>query len=547
MFRCVKPLRFVALACATSAASVAGMAVSHAQQRQAPMFYDARRLPDMEVERRNQEVLQEQRRASEERRLETEANSRRLADEAKAQEARIAAESAAKKKADDARVAALETQRKADEDKRLAAEAEAKKKADEAARVAALETQRKADEDKRLAAEAEAKKKADEAARVAALETQRKADEDKRLAAEAEAKKKADEAARVAALETQRKADEDKRLAAEAEAKKKADEATRLAALETQRKADEDKRLAAEAEAKKKADEAARVAALETQRKADEAARAAALAAQTRAAPAQQTVALIPQVVPAQQVAAGAPCEATKAQISYLAGGVMRAVIASPCRKGQAVSVSYGGTKTVRKIDANGNAKFDVDLFLGNSQPVALSYLGGHTETVQPAAGDLAEVFKIALIWDAPVNLDLHAFENGSLPGKSGHLWAGSTGTPKAAKAQLTDNGRGGGFISLSDDGAHEGSKVEVYTFFRSAEQPTGVVAMSLDYASRGDTPSGEYCGTGAQASVTYETVTWSPKGTTARERGAIAGAACGVPLSSRLIRDAVPDLQFGQ
>ena len=445
MFRCVKPFRFVALAFATSAATVSGLAVSHAQQRQSPMFYDARRLPDMEVERRNQEVLQEQRRATEERRLETEANARRLADEAKAQEARIAADAAAKKKADDARLAA----------------------------------------------------------------------------AEADAKKKADEVARVAALDAQRKADEDKRLAAEAEGKKKADEATRLAALEAQRKA-------------------------------DETARAAALAAQTRAAPAQQTVALIPQVVPAQPAAGapvgtGAPCEATKAQISYLAGGVLRAVIASPCRKGQPVSVSYGGTKTVRKIDANGNAKFDVDLFLGNSQPVALSYLGGHTETVQPAAGDLADVFKIALIWDAPVNLDLHAFENGALAGKSGHLWAGSAGTPNAAKAQLTDNGRGGGFVSLSDDGAHEGSKVEVYTFYRSAEQPTGVVAMSLDYASRGDTPSGEYCGTGAHARVTYETVTWSPKGTTARERGAIASAACGVPLSSRLIRDAVPDLQFGQ
>ena len=476
MFRCVKPFRFVALAFATSAATVSGLAVSHAQQRQSPMFYDARRLPDMEVERRNQEVLQEQRRATEERRLETEANARRLADEAKAQEARIAADAAAKKKADDARLAA----------------------------------------------------------------------------AEADAKKKADEVARVAALDAQRKADEDKRLAAEAEAKKKADEATRLAALEAQRKADEDKRLAAEAEGKKKADEATRLAALEAQRKADETARAAALAAQTRAAPAQQTVALIPQVVPAQPAAGapvgtGAPCEATKAQISYLAGGVLRAVIASPCRKGQPVSVSYGGTKTVRKIDANGNAKFDVDLFLGNSQPVALSYLGGHTETVQPAAGDLADVFKIALIWDAPVNLDLHAFENGALAGKSGHLWAGSAGTPNAAKAQLTDNGRGGGFVSLSDDGAHEGSKVEVYTFYRSAEQPTGVVAMSLDYASRGDTPSGEYCGTGAHARVTYETVTWSPKGTTARERGAIASAACGVPLSSRLIRDAVPDLQFGQ
>lgn len=48
-----------------------------------PLFYDQRRLPDMEVERRNQEVISEQRRAEEERRLEAEMDARRQADDAK--------------------------------------------------------------------------------------------------------------------------------------------------------------------------------------------------------------------------------------------------------------------------------------------------------------------------------------------------------------------------------------------------------------------------------------------------------------------------------
>lgn len=58
-----------------------------AQQKPTPLFFDSRRLPDLEVERRNQEVLQEQRRVIEERRLEAEALAKRRADET-----RIAAE-----------------------------------------------------------------------------------------------------------------------------------------------------------------------------------------------------------------------------------------------------------------------------------------------------------------------------------------------------------------------------------------------------------------------------------------------------------------------
>ena len=476
MFRPFKSAQIAALACVTLTAIGTSAGPAAAQQKQTPLFFDARRLPDMEVERRNQEVLAEQRRAAEERRVAEEANAKRLAGEAKAQEARIAAEAAAKKKAEEARLAA--------------SEAEVKKKADEA-RLAA--------------AEAEAKKKADEARLAAAeAEVKKKADEVRLAAAEAEAKRKADEA-RLAA--------------AEAEVKKKADE-LRLAAAEAEakRRADEEKRLAA-----------ANSAATSTQ----------------RAQP--QVAALAPQVT--SPPSPGATCEPTKAKPSHLAGGRMRIAIDSPCRKGQSVSLRYGGYELIRKLDNAGHAAIDLDLFQGKTESIGLAYPDGHTESLQPAARDLAEVWKVALIWQAPVDLDLHAMENGALNGKPGHIWSGAAGTAEAAKAQSTDSGRGAGFISMSDDGSHEGTKIEVYTFFHTTDQPNGVVSMLLDYVTRGNNPSGDYCGTGAKASIPYEAVMLSPKGITSRERGTITPAACGAAIapSARLIRDAIPDLQFGQ
>ncbi len=465
MFRSYKSAQIAALACATLAGIGTFAGEIAAQQKQAPLFFDARRLPDMEVERRNQEVLAEQRRVAEERRMESEANAKRIATEAKAQEARIAAaEAELKKRADETRIAATE--------------ADAKKKADEA-RIAA--------------AEADAKKKADET-RVAA--------------AEADARKKADEERRLAA--------------AEAELKKRADEA-RIAA--------------AEADSKKKADEEKRLAAANT--------------AATSAVPAQrvlpQVAALAPQVTSPQSPSAS--CEPTKAKPSQLAGGRMRVDIDSPCRKGQTISLRYGSYELVRKLDNAGRAAIDLDLFQGNTVPVGLNYPDGHSESLQPAARDLAEVWKVALIWQAPVDLDLHAMENGALTSKTGHVWSGAAGTAEAAKAQTADSGRGAGFISMSDNGSHEGSKIEVYTFFHTPDQPSGVVSMLLDYVTRGANPTGDFCGTGAKASIPYEAVIMSPKGTTSRERGVISPAACGVALSAsaRLIRDAVPDLQFGQ
>ena len=511
-------------------------------------FVDPRRLPDPEQERRNQEAREaEAKRKAEEKRLAAEAEAKRKADEEK----RLAAEADAK--------------RKADEEKRLAAEADAKRKADEAKRLAAeADAKRKADEEKRLAAEAEAKRKADEEKRLAAeAEAKRKADEEKRLAAEAEAKRKADEEKRLAAeAEAKRKADAEKRLAAEAEAKRKADDLRLAAEAEAKRRVDEQRlaaeaetlRLAAEANAKRNA-EAQRLAADEEARRVAEEQRFAEAEARRKAAAEGQEPGRLPALVAPRTAAllqtpppaTGGPCTPPQLKPEPLPGGVMKLTIDSPCRRGQSMTIGYGELSFVHKLDANGRAVVLLDMFLGPIEGFALEAADGWKETLPAISRDSSEVSKVALIWQKPVDLDLHAVEGRAAPGSPGDVWSGRSLTAEAALAKAAASGRGAGFLSSSSTGAGDGSKVEVYTFIHGRDQDSGAVPFLLDHASRGAQPSGEMCGQGALAEVPYDVVILQRSGEIVRDTGIIPAAACGQPLAgpTRYLRNAVPDLRF--
>jgi len=430
--------RFRAGAILVAVAVTAGGGFVIAQQANGPLFYDQRRLPDMEVERRNQEVLGEQRRISEEKRRDAEALARKQAEDA----------------------------RQAQEEKRLSLEAD---------------TKRKADEEKRVAAEAD---------------TKRKADEEKRVAAEAESK---------------RKADEEMRIAATAEA------------------------------AKQQAAEAAKVQAAEAAK------------SQAAAAPKPQVAALVPAVVapavvaPPTAVAPAGTCEPAKVSAKALPGGLAQIIIESPCRRSQTVAVHYGAFDLARKFGASGQASFALDLFLGPKASLQLGFADGSTQPVQLPDQDLGTVSKIALIWQAPVDLDLHAIESGGAFGKAGHRWQGAASSLDATNAEVAATGHGAGYISTTDDGTRDGSRIEVYTFVHSPEQDSGAVTMLIDYASRGATPSGDKCGTGALAEIPFDVVVLDHKGKIRTESSLIPAQPCGVPLTQpvRYLRGAVPDLRF--
>ena len=464
-----------------------------AEPANGPLFYDQRRLPDMEVERRNQEVIDEQRRVSAERRNEAEAMARKRAKDA----SRLAD---AEKKA--------EEQRKAEEEKRVAAEAE---------------MTRKAEEDKRVALEAETKRKAEEERQRVALdtETKRKAvEEQQRVALEAETKRKAEE--------------EKQRVALEAETKRKAVEEQQRVALEaeTKRKAEEERqRVALEAETKRKAEEEKQVAAAAVQR-----------------APA-QTAALVPAITNSinTSTAPAGSCEAAKVSASPLAGGRLQIAIDSPCRRAQNVTLRYGSYDFVRRLGPGGQATLVLDLFMGHKGPATLSFADGSNHNLDTGPGDLTATSKVALIWQSPVDLDLHAIEGGGAFGKPGHRWPGAASTVEAAQAEATGNGRGAGFVSSIDDGGHEGTKIEVYTFVHSAEQESGAVSMLIDYVSRGAKPTGEMCGSGALAEIPFTVVVLDHKGQTTTENGIVPAAKCGETLTgnARYLRGALPDLRF--
>ena len=498
-----------------------------AEPANGPLFYDQRRLPDMEVERRNQEVIDEQRRVSAERRNEAEAMARKRAKDA----SRLAD---AEKKA--------EEQRKAEEEKRVAAEAE---------------MTRKAEEDKRVALEAETKRKAEEERQRVALdtETKRKAvEEQQRVALEAETKRKAEEEKQRVALEaeTKRKAEEEKqRVALEAETKRKAEEEKQRVALEaeTKRKAvEEQQRVALEAETKRKAEEERQRVALEaeTKRKAEEEKQVAAAAVQR--APA-QTAALVPAITNSinTSTAPAGSCEAAKVSASPLAGGRLQIAIDSPCRRAQNVTLRYGSYDFVRRLGPGGQATLVLDLFMGHKGPATLSFADGSNHNLDTGPGDLTATSKVALIWQSPVDLDLHAIEGGGAFGKPGHRWPGAASTVEAAQAEATGNGRGAGFVSSIDDGGHEGTKIEVYTFVHSAEQESGAVSMLIDYVSRGAKPTGEMCGSGALAEIPFTVVVLDHKGQTTTENGIVPAAKCGETLTgnARYLRGALPDLRF--
>ena len=347
---------------------------------------------------------------------------------------------------------------------------------------------------------------------------------------ELEAKQKA-EAERLQAQEAEarQKAEDERRKAAEAEARQKAEEERRQAAeVEARQKADAERRQAAEAEARQKAESERRRAAEDEARLKAEAERR-----RTPATPA-----------PAATRAAS-DCGADQIGARAISGGRIVIEIAAPCRANAPVVLRYGPFEFIRQLDSGGRISVQLDLFQGKTASVSLQVGDGPRQPVSLDAVDLGGLSKVAVVWRAPVNLDLHVYEYAALPGTPGHVWAGSPSSAETAESETRSSRRGHGFLSSADDGRGAGDHVEVYTFWHHADQQAGLVATALDYETRGAEPAGETCGNGAHASLVYDTFQLGARGQVLRERGTIVAATCGAQLSGagRFMEDAVPDI----
>lgn len=241
------------------------------------------------------------------------------------------------------------------------------------------------------------------------------------------------------------------------------------------------------------------------------------------------------------------PCKEASITTEALSGGRMRIGITSGCRAGQAVTITYGGAELVRALDPGGHLDLALDLFAGAGVAAEVRFADGGRRSLETAAKDLERVSKVAVLWRAPVDLDLHAFEYAARDDEHGHVFAARPSSLETAEKDVRSEHRGRGYLSVADRSAAAGDRLEVYTFVHADEQSGGVVPLAVDYVSRGGMASEPMCGRAPLAEVPFRLVMRLRNGQVTRHAGTIAAAECGarIEAAARLNPSTLPALQI--
>ena len=229
----------------------------------------------------------------------------------------------------------------------------------------------------------------------------------------------------------------------------------------------------------------------------------------------------------------GVPCtQSPSITTEPLLGGRTRIDIVAPCSAGEPITIWYGPFRFVDKLDASGRIEFPLDLFMGAQVLTRVAFADGSEERISPRSDDVTQVSKVALIWKAPINLDLHAFEYLARPDGRGHVWSRARSSAESARSEAIGSKQGRGFMSSVADASTVGEKVEVYTFWNVPGQEPGVVSTVVDYESRGEMPSGPTCDSGALARAEFRLLLYANNQILSDEQRSLAVAPCGQPLS---------------
>jgi hypothetical protein len=110
----------------------------------------------------------------------------------------------------------------------------------------------------------------------------------------------------------------------------------------------------------------------------------------------------------------------------------------------------------------------------------------------------------------------------------------------------MIETNRGHGFMTTVSNGTEPGAKLEVYTFWRQADQKNGVISMALDYESRARRPQDpDTCGNGLYSEVRYETILFDRNISIKRQFGSLGTIDCNMQLDgfARYNNKTIPEI----
>lgn len=204
----------------------------------------------------------------------------------------------------------------------------------------------------------------------------------------------------------------------------------------------------------------------------------------------------------------------------------------APCQAGTVALLKYGEFSLALPLGDDGKGRIAVPGFEPSSN-AGLTFSDGTEMSFSIPFDGTEKVERVALTWDIPVRLDLHAFEFGARPGDSGHVG------PDNARSFADVRRKGGGFMNNFAPVNGKGDHVRVYTHYVRAGSASGIVELALDFADRREAVA-DACGDGQYAQPGF-TVLRMTRGVTERPvRRRLAALDCGDAAGAEMIRNAV-------
>lgn len=155
-------------------------------------------------------------------------------------------------------------------------------------------------------------------------------------------------------------------------------------------------------------------------------------------------------------------------------GASISLLVTSICRPGQIVTIEHAGLAFNLRLDDNGRITTSIPAF-ETTAVVNVSLDDGTTEQARLVVRDAEDIERVAIVWTAPVPVDLHAFEGGAGEDEAGHVWEQN---PRRYRDTLTG---GGGYLeTFGDTEIQGGFMAEVYSLPVNRLRQQNDISMEL-------------------------------------------------------------------